>query len=282
MPEQYLPLDLREIPQQEIETALYRALGLIAHNREYLEAHLRRAGADAETLQALADLSVASARLERTLGELMALLECARGEAQPEMGEFDLCRALEDLFAVSRPLCEQMGVALTLDCAGMDCCMVRGSLPYLEEIAVQLLSNALRACGPAGRVQLALRPGSGAVELLVRDNGCGLPDGTLPQKRRLNQHRRFLGGARGGLLLCREYCRQLGWGLELSSNLHGRGVEARVHIPLPLQEEAASPQVLRLCSDDEIERENHRLLLRCRVRQELRMLPGEWMQQNQA
>lgn len=47
-------------------------------------------------------------------------------------------------------------------------------------------------------------------QLTVRDNGCGLPEGS--QEAWLENRRSFLGGAQLGLLLCRECCRRMGWG----------------------------------------------------------------------
>ena len=60
------------------------------------------------------------------------------------------------------------------------------------------------------------------------DNGCGLPEG----EGWLENRRRFLGGAQAGLLLCRRYCRQLGWELALLPRTP-QGVRAELTLPLP-------------------------------------------------
>ena len=46
-------LTAQAIPQQAVEDACFHSLGLIGRNCEYLEQHLARVGADAQSLQAV-------------------------------------------------------------------------------------------------------------------------------------------------------------------------------------------------------------------------------------
>lgn len=66
------------------------------------------------------------------------------------------------------------------------------------------------------------------IRLTIEDDGCGLPEG----EGWLENRRRFLGGAQAGLLLCRRYCRQLGWELALLPRTP-QGVRAELTLPLP-------------------------------------------------
>ena len=65
-------LTAQAIPQQAVEDACFHSLGLIGRNCEYLEQHLARVGADAQSLQAVSDISAATAKLERTINELLS------------------------------------------------------------------------------------------------------------------------------------------------------------------------------------------------------------------
>ena len=71
-------LTAQAIPQQAVEDACFHSLGLIGRNCEYLEQHLARVGADAQSLQAVSDISAATAKLERTINELLSALEFLR------------------------------------------------------------------------------------------------------------------------------------------------------------------------------------------------------------
>ena len=75
-------LTAQAIPQQAVEDACFHSLGLIGRNCEYLEQHLARVGADAQSLQAVSDISAATAKLERTINELLSALEFLRVQAR--------------------------------------------------------------------------------------------------------------------------------------------------------------------------------------------------------
>lgn len=73
-------LTAQAIPQKDVEQACFHALGLIGRNCEYLDQHLAHVGADQQTRQAVNDISAASARLDRTVNEVMSLLDFLRTE----------------------------------------------------------------------------------------------------------------------------------------------------------------------------------------------------------
>lgn len=84
-------LTAQAIPQKDVEQACFHALGLVGRNCEYLEQHLARVGADEQTRQAVNDISAAAARLDRTMNEVMTLLDFLRAEEPPQLSPLDLC-----------------------------------------------------------------------------------------------------------------------------------------------------------------------------------------------
>ncbi len=70
-----------EFPQKQLETAFLHSLRLMDQNREYLQMHLAPA-ADSRAAQALDDMAVESARLERTFREVMELSAPGAAAAQ--------------------------------------------------------------------------------------------------------------------------------------------------------------------------------------------------------
>ena len=81
-----------EFPRREFEAVCFHAIGLVDQNREYLQMHLRESG-DAPTRQALADMELQTARLERTLSEMMDLMALEEDPVPSRRG-FDLCSVL--------------------------------------------------------------------------------------------------------------------------------------------------------------------------------------------
>lgn len=241
---------LPQFPQEGFEEVCFRALGLIESNREYLAQRLKRYGACEAEAQSLEDIRAADLWLERTLGEMMDLLACLRGTAQPENTAFDLCALAQELAASAHAACAKRGVRLKkagLLCGEETLCPVFTDEGMAMQLGLQLLSNALRACGRGGHITLSLRAEADAFVLTVTDDGCGLPDAQNEAAAREN-HRRFLGGAHGGLLLCREYCRLLGWEFSLGSAPAG-GAEAAVRIPAG--SEPLPTQSMELWQEDE-------------------------------
>ena len=149
-------LTAQAIPQKDVEQACFHALGLVGRNCEYLEQHLARVGADEQTRQAVNDISAAAARLDRTMNEVMTLLDFLRAEEPPQLSPLDLCQMLQQIAAQADMVQEQLNVELTLDYGGLTSCRVMADCSDAELLCLHLLSNALRACGTGGKVQLTL------------------------------------------------------------------------------------------------------------------------------
>ena len=236
-------LTAQAIPQQAVEDACFHSLGLIGRNCEYLEQHLARVGADAQSLQAVSDISAATAKLERTINELLSALEFLRAGQPPKLYPLDLCELLQQVAA-------------------------QADRDDVELLCLHLLSNALRACREGGTVRILLRRSETMWQLTVRDNGCGLPEGS--QEAWLENRRSFLGGAQLGLLLCRECCRRMGWGLSVECAPE-KGTQAVVTVPL-YTDDGRAPEV-ELHAGADLASEQHQYQLRAMLVRELRTMP---------
>lgn len=235
--------------QKEFEAACFHSLGLLEQNREYLEQHLLAQGADKNTMQALADMQTACVRLERTIDEIAAAIACLRGTAQPSSHAFDMGGFVRALASQQEPIRRELGIELIIDGpAEGDPFVLYGDSEWAEQICLHLLSNALHACDKGGHVWLTLSRRQDKIALSVADDGCGLPDGT--ERSQLENRRHFLGGARLGLALCREYCARMGWELELC-NRSAAGAQAVV--TAPSQRAEALPDEVVLCQESEQE-----------------------------
>ena len=262
-------LTAQAIPQKDVERACFHALGLVGRNCEYLEQHLARVGADEQTRQAVNDISAAAARLDRTMNEVMTLLDFLRAEEPPQLSPLDLCQMLQQIAAQADMVQEQLDVELTLDYGGLTSCRVMGDCSDAELLCLHLLSNALRACGTGGKVQLTLRRCESFWKLTVLDDGCGLPE--TSREAWLENRRCFLGGAGLGLLLCRECCRRMGWGLRVE-RAPEKGTQAVVTIPL-CTDRITEPTVELHTGGDTAQAQQHQYQLRNMLVRELRTMP---------
>ena len=261
-------LTAQAIPQQAVEDACFHSLGLIGRNCEYLEQHLARVGADAQSLQAVSDISAATAKLERTVNELLSALEFLRAGQPPKLYPLDLCELLQQIAAQADMIQEQLKVELKLECGGWTSCRVMGDRNDAELLLLHLLSNALHACSAGGKVRILLRRSESFWQLTVEDDGCGLPESS--REAWIENRRCFLGSAKVGLLLCHECCRRMGWGLRVESAPEKR---TQAVVTIPLCTDRSAEYTPELHSDTELQKSNRQYQLRAMLVRELRTMP---------
>lgn len=147
-----------EFPRREFESVCFHAIGLVDQNREYLQMHLRESG-DAPTRQALADMELQTARLERTLSEMMDLMALEEDPVPSRRG-FDLCSVLRQAASLREEMARQAKVHLTVSCEP-DTCPVLGSPEEAELMVFHLLSNGAAGFCPGRKDRFASVPGRG-------------------------------------------------------------------------------------------------------------------------
>ena len=182
-------------PQEEFGDVCFHALGIIDQNREYLQMHLL-ASADLPTRQALSDIQIESARLDRTVRNAITLYQLENEELS-ELQPLDLCGLLEKAGRLAPDIQRSLEITLTAESGGIEHCAVMGVPDEAEQLLLHLISNGpphlqahLPPCrleadadGPAGR----RHPGAGGVPAgLLR----GHPAGNGTPLRRGERHPR--------------------------------------------------------------------------------------------
>ena len=155
-------------PQEEFGDVCFHALGIIDQNREYLQMHLL-ASADLPTRQALSDIQIESARLDRTIRNAITLYQLENEELS-ELQPLDLCSLLEKAGRLAPDIQRSLEITLTTESGGIEHCAVMGVPDEAEQLLLHLISNALRACDAGGRVWVSLKQKKTGVALRVEDN----------------------------------------------------------------------------------------------------------------
>jgi signal transduction histidine kinase len=125
-----------------------------------------------DTLKSLDELLMRSREgLKRIQQIVKGLRDFARLD-ESELDEADLNAGVASAAGIAQGLAEKRQVALALEL---------GELPRLEcqpskvnQVIFNLLSNAIDACAPGGRVTVRTCARAGGVEVHVIDNGCGI------------------------------------------------------------------------------------------------------------
>jgi PAS domain S-box-containing protein len=143
--------------------------------------HMLRDGLPEDMSRHAIDVIGRNARSQKQLVE--DLLDVARIAS----GRLDLDRVLVDLRDIGRtgvdsvlPAAQGKEITLSLE-AGSETALVTGDVNRLQQVAANLLSNALKFTDPGGRVTVRVASRADVVEMSVTDTGIGIPQEFLPR-----------------------------------------------------------------------------------------------------
>jgi two-component system C4-dicarboxylate transport sensor histidine kinase DctB len=149
-----------------------------------------------------------------------------------EPRDIRLAEVIDGSLLLLRDQIRQKGIALTLPAPEAGAALVRARHVQLEQVLVNLLQNAVQACGDSeaggGEIVLAITAAGDKLQLNVSDNGPGVPAGlrdTLFQPFVTSKRE----GIGLGLAIARDIMRQLGGDLVHDDTAHG----ARFTIIMP-------------------------------------------------
>jgi signal transduction histidine kinase len=182
--------------------------------------------------------------LERQARNMARLVDDLLDVSRIGLGKLQLCRAELDLAAVAaravetvRPLVEAQGHRLEVSPPPAPL-LVPADAARLEQVIVNLLTNAAKYTEPGGHIRLTVEGGAGRAVLRVSDNGIGVAPELLPHL--FDLYVQAEDGSRGGLgiglHLVRSLVRLHGGDVTAYSEGPGRGTEFVVSLP------AAAPE----------------------------------------
>lgn len=186
---------------------------------------------------------------ERITGSLRELLDYTRPR-RPAVRPHPVCPLLNRLVELLEPLAQRRGVELKMRVAA-DLLPIRADADLFQQALMNLVTNALDATSPGGRVQLVAavdsEPGPGAAEarpsvrrgvspdpsvtILVEDAGGGIPAQRLERIFEPFFSTKAPGRGTGlGLSIVEDIVRAHGGAIEIAS-AEGRGTTVRLHWP---------------------------------------------------
>jgi signal transduction histidine kinase len=198
---------------------------------------LVRAKSAEGTAQAAREVYESTERAIALLNNFLDLSRLDAGKLQPVWREVDLGAAMQRALTGFEPAAENKQVTLVEDISAA-CPPIVTDPVRLQQILVNLLSNAVRHSPSGGEIRVEVRPNTSMVEFLVRDQGPGIPPDM--QERIFEPFERFdpLSGQGTGLGLpvSRRLAQVLGGRLEVENAVE-RG--AVFILTLPLRPEVA-------------------------------------------
>jgi PAS domain S-box-containing protein len=231
--------DLRAADQRKDEflaTLAHELRNPLAPLRNCLHILRAREGDDAQMRKLHGMMERQVANMVRLVDDLMEVSRITRGDIELRRQRVTLREVLEGAVETSRPLIEQAGhrfhFDLTAEPLPLDADPMR-----LAQVFTNLLNNAAKYTPSGGEITLRATRDGGVAEVLVRDNGIGLPAEMLTQVFDMftqSEHGRAhsQGGLGIGLTLVRSLVEQHGGTVEARSGGVGEGSDFVVRLPL--------------------------------------------------
>jgi signal transduction histidine kinase len=202
------------------------ALGAVLPLVQQLRADLEEDSFD--SLAAATDLHLVEHSIQVCRRIFGAMVHFARGTVR-NPSEVSIRQAVDGVLAIFREGLDRRGVALEID--------VSPDLPPLvavqadvQQLLLNLISNASDATGQDDRVAIRAAARDGAIEVMVEDTGCGIPREHLAKI----QEPFFTTKANGhglGLAICRSIVAQLRGQFQIDSS-PGAGTRVRAILPI--------------------------------------------------
>lgn len=172
---------------------------------------------------------------ERTISLLNNFLDLTRldaGKVRPVWREIDVQEAAQRALTGFTPVAEEKHLVITVE-APPESPAFRTDPVRLQQILVNLLSNAVRHSPEGGRIVLAVQPNGSAIEFRVQDDGAGIPpalvDRIFEPFERFDPHSGV--GTGLGLPVSRRLAEVLGGRLSVRSS-PGQGATFVLELPL--------------------------------------------------
>ena len=113
-------------------------------------------------------------KLLATFGALLRIARIESGERRSAFDRVDLTALIDDVAELYQPLIEEKGKKLVIHNAPR--IAVRGDRDMLFQAVANLLDNALKHTPPEGRIELSLGRSHQRSEVVVADDGPGIPE----------------------------------------------------------------------------------------------------------
>lgn len=186
-----------------------------------------------------------SDRMTKIVQDLLALSKFDAGETAFSFRRCDLREGLRSVYEAMSLDVKKRGLSLDMELPG-DSVLVMGDRARLEQVIINITTNAVRYTPEGGRVTMAVRSEGGESVITVSDTGIGIPAEDIPhifdRFYRVDKARsRAMGGTGLGLSIAFEIVKRHQGRIEIQSQV-GVGTVMTVRLPA-LQEDVIHADV---------------------------------------
>lgn len=198
-------------------------------------ATLLQRGLDSSGALRAIDTIERNARVQaRIINDLLDLSRIATGKLSLDLAPLDATKEVSGVIEANAPAARAKDVNLT--CELESGVVIAGDASRFQQIVTNLVSNAIKFCGPGGEVHVTLERGEDDVTLRVRDDGVGIERELLPRifdafRQGDSSSTRRHGGLGLGLAIVKHLCQLHGAQVRADSAGVGQGATFEVTFP---------------------------------------------------
>jgi signal transduction histidine kinase len=193
--------------------------------------------------QALERIRLASSHILSIVDDVLDLARVEAGAMPIDVSEVDTAQVIATSMALIQPIAHQRGVEV--ECSG-DSFAVFADQRRLQQVILNLLSNAVRFSPAGTAVRVSTSASGGVARIVVDDEGPGIPAPLLARLfvpfDRLGADAGREGGAGLGLVLARRLTEAMSGTLDLQSTV---GVGTHITVTLPIAARRATAPAVR-------------------------------------
>ena len=146
--------------------------------RGYLELITEDENLTSEQTRFLDTIDRNAQRLQRVVGDLLFVAQVEAGKLSLEDGAVDLNRIVEEAVQAAQPSAAAKAITLGVELGDLP--EIRGDRARLAQVLDNFVSNAIKFTATAGSIRVTTHVLPGEVEIVVSDNGMGIPADELP------------------------------------------------------------------------------------------------------
>ncbi|WP_425404364.1 ATP-binding protein [Hwanghaeella sp.] len=151
------------------------------------------------------DIHTSGMLLMELVNDILDIAAIEAGRKTLTVREVDLDEVVDECLAIVEHRAEEAGVALRKEIADGDGLAVQADRRALQQVLLNLLTNAVKNTPSGGTVSVTAKAGAQGTEIVVSDTGCGIPEDRLEEVTKA-----FVRGSDDPMVS------QDGWGLGLS------------------------------------------------------------------
>ncbi len=197
---------------------------------------LRKGSSDTGTSNILDMMDRQMVHLIRLIDDLLDVSRVSQGKIELRTEKIEVADVVRNAVEASQPLIDAQNHTLTVDLSA-EPLWIDADLTRLSQVLGNLLNNAAKYTPSGGQIRLSTRPEGGAANIVISDNGVGIPAEMQSEVfdlfAQVEDHLdRSQGGLGIGLALVKRLVSMHGGTVSAKSEGAGKGSSFTVSIPL--------------------------------------------------